>query len=123
MPTRASTRARQNRTEKIGPRWGSMKSERDLDRDDTGAPRLLREQVPRRFANEDGRRSRATLVAMTEGSHARPGADPGEGPDRASGEDVLGEAPEPIPPIRRRPWSAWRVATPVAVLFCAPRFA
>ncbi len=50
-------------------------------------------------------RTRATLVGVTPGSHARPTDDP-----------------EPTPPRPRRRWGPWRVGTPVVVLLCGALF-
>ena len=49
--------------------------------------------------------SRATLVRVTPGSHARPTDDPEPGPSRP-----------------RRPWGPWRFLTPVVVLLCGGLF-
>ena len=48
-------------------------------------------------------RSRATLVRVTPGSHARPTGDP-------------------EPPRPKRPWGPWRFLTPVVVLLCGGLF-
>ena len=57
---------------------------------------------------------------MTEGSHARPGPDGDEGPGGVASEP---SSEERSTPVRRRPWTVWRVITPLAVLLCGGLFA
>ena len=57
---------------------------------------------------------------MTEGSHARPGHDGDEGPGGVASEP---SSDERSTPVRRRPWTVWRVITPLAVLLCGGLFA